>query len=144
MSTGIIDIRLLKMDRKINILLAEDNEEFRESCYEFLREKGFNVIVAVDGTEASYKTTNQKFDLILTDLAMPKRDGIGMIERIQNVKNVNHKTPIIVISGNIDYTVIGGLKGKILRAYTKPVNMNELVEFIIEHFDKVGLEPLKG
>ena len=56
------------------------------------------MVSASDGNEAFYKIGNQEFDLIITDIKMPKVDGVSFINAIKKTKK--HKdTKILVMSG---------------------------------------------
>ncbi len=60
-----------------------------------LKLSGFETGVAYDGQEALNKLENEKFDLILLDLMMPKLDGFGVLAEL---KKRGDKTPVIVAS----------------------------------------------
>lgn len=112
------------------VLLVEDDEDLKASITEYLKEVGFKVVHAKDGVEASYKATNQCFDVIVSDLIMPKRGGVEAIERIRSGNSINKETPIIVMSGNLDETVIEQLKGDVVKAFKKPFGLGDLVNCI--------------
>ncbi len=64
---------------KGTILIAEDQESARQSLSQFLREEGFQVYEAPDGTSAIKFVNETDVDLILTDLQMPGADGIAVL-----------------------------------------------------------------
>jgi two-component system, OmpR family, KDP operon response regulator KdpE len=76
------------------ILVVEDDHAIRRSIATQLRAEGYDVVEAADGREAAAITSDEKPDLILTDLAMPVMDGFSLIARLR--KTV--ATPIIVLS----------------------------------------------
>jgi CheY-like chemotaxis protein len=81
-----------------NILLADDDPILREIAGEYLRQAGFTVTLAVDGSEALKAAKAVAFDLIITDMVMPNLDGI---ELLQALKSTSPATPVVGISGGI-------------------------------------------
>ena len=81
-------------DRKI--LIVEDNAELRNSLKDILQNY-FEVFTASNGEEGLEKAMEIVPDIILTDLIMPKMDGIEMAKRIQMDNNLNH-IPIFMMT----------------------------------------------
>ncbi len=86
------------------VLLVEDDEDVQEIMSHDLQTH-FNgavkIITARDGVEATQKLTFQAFDCIVTDLNMPKRDGMHFIEKVKS-NPINSSTPLIVVTGYPD------------------------------------------
>lgn len=80
----------------MKILLAEDDNEMRAMLTALLRDTGHEVTEATDGRIALQLFRSQPFDLVLTDLVMPNRDGVELIAAI---RRLNAAVPIIAISG---------------------------------------------
>lgn len=84
---------------KASILVIEDDHDIREAIVGVLDEitsLKFEVDQSEDGEEALEKILKGSYDLILTDLKLPKLEGD---EIIRQVREKNIKTPIIVLSG---------------------------------------------
>jgi CheY-like chemotaxis protein len=64
-----------------HILLAEDDEALASFLTKSLKRAGHRVTFARDGLEAYEKLIKDKFDLLLTDLAMPGMDGIDLVKK---------------------------------------------------------------
>ena len=114
------------------ILLIEDDDDLREALEGLLSEAGFVVIAAVDGPAGVAKSRNQKFEIIICDIGMPRMRGdmaIGAIRQAGENKN----TPIVVISGVLDTEVLNNIRGKVSRAFVKPFQVNELVEYLTKY-----------
>ncbi|MDP4092133.1 MAG: response regulator transcription factor [Bacillota bacterium] len=77
-----------------HILIVEDNHDYRELLQNFLENAGHTVSVAEDGAEALEAVRNNKFDLILLDIMLPKIDGYGVCEYIRKTSDV----PIIMLT----------------------------------------------
>ena len=78
------------------ILVIDDEESVRDILSRILRVKGHQVVVASDGEEGIERFKNEAFDLVFTDLGMPRGSGwdVGMA-----VKEMNPKVPVIMITG---------------------------------------------
>jgi len=78
------------------ILVIDDEESVRDILSQILTVKGHQVAVASDGEEGIERFKNETFDLVFTDLGMPKISGweVGMA-----VKEMNPKVPVIMITG---------------------------------------------
>lgn len=78
------------------ILLVEDNRELRVFIYNSLIET-YNVIEADDGVEALEKIRSEMPDIIVTDLMMPRMDGIELIDKVRHDFTMSH-IPIVMLT----------------------------------------------
>ncbi len=82
----------------ISILTVDDSRSMRALLRATLLGAGFEVIEAQDGEEALDRLSEREFDLVITDINMPKLDGFGLIERLRG-EGVHHvDRPILVLS----------------------------------------------
>ena len=79
----------------LNILVADDNEELTLLIESELSQAGFNVYTANNGEVAISVFENNKIDLIITDVMMPKVDGLKLISYI---RKINNDIPILIIT----------------------------------------------
>ncbi len=79
-----------------NILVAEDDRNIANLIKEIIKRKGNIALLAKDGDEAYKIFNNVKVDLIITDLKMPKIDGMTLIKMI---REKNNEIPIIIVTG---------------------------------------------
>ncbi|MFA0964704.1 two-component regulator propeller domain-containing protein [Roseivirga sp. BDSF3-8] len=77
------------------ILVAEDNREIRSFIKEYL-EGEFDVMEAPDGVKALELVKNQKPDLVVTDILMPKMNGFELVNAIKNDESLNHIPTIML------------------------------------------------
>lgn len=84
------------MGEKKRILVIDDESIVRISCKKILSPEGFDVELASDGYEAIELIKKQTYDIIITDLKMPKMDGLEVLEWIK--KNSPY-SKVIVITG---------------------------------------------
>jgi len=81
------------------ILIVEDEEIMYSLLERKLRAEGYDVIVAKDGEEGLLKMHEEKPDLILLDIIMPKKGGFEVMEEMQKEKELRD-IPVIVISNS--------------------------------------------
>ena len=65
------------------IMTADDSSSVRQMVGFTLKQAGYEVIEAVDGENAVAKAADRKIDMLITDLNMPRLDGIGLIKQIR-------------------------------------------------------------
>lgn len=68
---------------KIKILLAEDDRALNSLTRTALLDAGYNAVSAFDGKQALDEFENQQFDLVISDVMMPKLDGFELAEKIR-------------------------------------------------------------
>lgn len=83
------------MNKKI--LLAEDDKFLIRAYKDSLERAGFEVILALNGTEAMRKIKAKKPDLILLDLVMPEKDGFEILEELRMDSELK-KIPVLILS----------------------------------------------
>jgi DNA-binding NtrC family response regulator len=92
-----------EMDNKV-ILIVEDDPTVGESLRLLFKKKGYGILLASNGKEALHLFKQKVIDLVITDVVMPKMDGIELLEAI---KGLRPETEVIVISaqGTIEKAV---------------------------------------
>lgn len=87
------------MDKKITILIADDNNDFARTLLDYLKnESDMEVVgVAKDGLEAAELISVMKPDVAILDVIMPHLDGLGVLEKI-NESNLEKKPLCIMLS----------------------------------------------
>ncbi|MFB3886643.1 MAG: GAF domain-containing protein [Thermodesulfobacteriota bacterium] len=90
------ELEPMKEIRPARILVIDDEESVRDILSRILEVKGHEVVAASDGEEGIERFRNERFDLVFTDLGMPKVSGweVGVA-----VKEINPKVPVIMITG---------------------------------------------
>ena len=79
------------------LLLVDDSLSIRKIVGMFLSKAGYDVEVATDGVDAIEKLENASFDLIVTDLEMPRMHGYELIAEVRHQANLKN-VPIIVLT----------------------------------------------
>ena len=79
------------------IMIVDDSATVRQVLRITLEDGGYEVTEAVDGQDAFEQLSTSRFDLVVTDLQMPKMDGLSLIREVRN-NSINSLTPIIVLT----------------------------------------------
>ncbi len=83
--------------KKKTILLAEDTLTTAMLEKNILESVGYAVVIARDGKEALEKAAQEKFDLVISDVLMPRMDGFELVTRLRREKNYK-EVPIIIVT----------------------------------------------
>ena len=113
------------MNENLKILVVDDEEIIRNIFKEYLEStKTYSVLTAVDGLEALEIVKTEEIDCCITDLSMPRMDGVELTERIQAYDS---SIPIIIITGypSLD-NAVNTLKNGVVDFLTKPIKMDQL------------------
>jgi len=86
-------------EKKIKVLVADDEADFRRVMTFWLESRGYPVIGASNGEEAVLAAQKEKPDIILMDIRMPVVDGA---EAIKKIRQFDEDVPIIIISAYVD------------------------------------------
>jgi len=120
--------------RKLNILLAEDDEMIEKITTFYLRRNGHDVDIAKNGFEAVSRFKQKEYDLILMDIQMPEMDGIQAVKEIRLLEAEYLKkghTTIIAITTNPDKAEC--LKAGVDGYAQKPFSFEELATLFQEY-----------
>lgn len=112
------------------ILIVEDEANIRRVLHKILIDvdKNINVSEAADGVEAISMVDTQTYDLILCDIKMPKKDGIEVLEHIQNV---SPQSAVVMISGHGDLeTAVKSMRMGAYDYISKPPDLNHLLQTV--------------
>lgn len=117
---------------KKKILLVEDENYSRKIVFD-LMSKFYDIHTAEDGKKGLELFKSEgNFDLVITDIEMPKLDGLRMSE---DIKKIDNNVPIYITSAYDDSENIQKAKDLgINRFIKKPVKITELFEFIKRDF----------
>lgn len=100
---------ILNKYAQYDILLVDDDIDMCELIQEYLSKTSFvrSIVVAHDGINAMTKLRNQKFDLILLDMKMPKLDGYDLLAEFKQDKhNLNSVDKVLAMSGTMDKDIL--------------------------------------
>ncbi len=119
------------------ILIVDDDKSIRRTLKDILEFEKYQVDEATDGLDALVQVKQNKYDVVILDIKMPKLDGMDAIDRIQNLRP---DLPVVMISGhgNID-TAVEAVKKGAFDFISKPPDLNRLLITIRNAMDKSSL-----
>ena len=123
---------------KLSVMIVDDEEDVRETLKAYLEmmELFTSIVEAIDGGDAFTKTQNQRFDLVITDLLMPKVNGITFVEnltRSEIAKPLKEKTSLILLSGSITSSELAqDMKAGVKNVLTKPCSAQDFAKRVKE------------
>lgn len=107
------------------ILIVEDDNGIANMEKNYLEKSGFKTAIAYDGSEAVNLFYNNKFDLVLLDLMIPKLSG----EQVLNVIRENSNIPVIIVTAKVnELDILNGFRSGADDYIKKPFSGSELVE----------------
>jgi two-component system cell cycle response regulator len=110
------------------ILIVDDDDTVRESLNDFLEFHGFAVAAVASAAQALEALTRNEFDLVISDLVMPKMDGISLIK---SIRELGKEVPFLVMTGfaTIEYAV-ESMKAGAMDFITKPLKFDHVMLII--------------
>ena len=107
------------------ILIIDDEKAICNTLKEILSYEKYEVDIANDGAEGIKKAETGNYDLVLSDIKMPKMDGIEVLQKLQEM---NPDLPVVMISGHgtID-TAVDALKKGAYDYISKPPDLNRML-----------------
>jgi CheY-like chemotaxis protein len=108
------------------ILIAEDDATTREVLIKYAKLRGYDVVSVTNGVDLLTIATDEKFDLIITDLMMPDLNGASATEIM---KLQGSTTPVIALTG-LSLMDIGLVQDKFTKVYHKPIDINYLFKYV--------------
>jgi signal transduction histidine kinase/ActR/RegA family two-component response regulator len=128
--TAVKEVTPIKESRQARILVIDDEDSVRDILSRMLKTKGHQVVVASNGEEGIEQFRSQPFDLVFTDLGMPKISGweVG-----KTIKGINPKIPIAMITGwgmELDREKMS--ESGIDLIVSKPFNFDQVIHLVSE------------
>lgn len=111
-------------DTPIDLLLVEDEDDFRDACARWMERKGHHVTAVSNGAEALALCEQRSFDVAVVDMNMPGMSGIELLQRIQQAK-IEIEVIILTGQGTIE-TAVEAMKMGACDFLTKPCSLGDL------------------
>jgi DNA-binding response OmpR family regulator len=121
-------------EKKIKIVLAEDDKFISRAYFDGLSRSGFEVTQAFDGNEALIKIKEIKPDIILLDVIMPEKNGFEVLEELKQDDYLK-RIPVIILSNLGQESDIQ--KGRKLGASDYMIKANYSMTEVIEKIKKL-------
>jgi len=114
------------MNQCTKVLIVDDEEKTRQLMIDTLSALGYNTLGARDGEEALALLDQQKMDLVITDIKMPKMSGFSLLE---SIKAKAPDLPVLLITGyNFNYTMEQALQKGADGFLAKPFRIGKIEE----------------
>lgn len=122
--------------KSYNVLIVDDNEQITKMLTTFLELKEHKCTVANDGREGLAAIKENKYDVVLLDLAMPEFDGYAVIKDLEDNNMLKEHKIIVFTASTITQEELDELVNRGVSSYVlKPIDIDQLLAKIIETAD---------
>ena len=118
------------MEKKINILIVDDDEATRHVVSLIVEKLGYNPVVCVTGNEAISAIETENISLVLLDIMMPEMDGYEVLKHLRASKSFGDKPVIMITAKAQEEDIYSGYKSGADYYLTKPFTTKQLEESI--------------
>lgn len=126
LNNNISNINITRAEEKVpTILIVDDSKTSLKSATRAL-EKDYNIITAEDGIDALEKMRDKKPDLVVTDVDMPRLNGLDLVTRMKETLALSD-IPIIVVTGNVELHFKIGAHEGVDSFLPKPYSASDLL-----------------
>lgn len=113
------------MSERIKLLLVEDERMLAEILSDTLSDRGFEVQLASDGEQALLRVHELPFDVVVTDVMMPRMDGFTLVKRL---RSEGYRMPVLFLTArSATEDVVGGFEAGGNDFLRKPFAIDELI-----------------
>ena len=113
----------------MKVLVVEDDADLSQTIATALQSAGYDVTTVHNGRDAAFRLKNVKYSCILLDMNLRGEPGENVIQLAKNGSvSANVKTPILVISANLDKDRLIRIAPQIRGALVKPFQLGPLLE----------------
>ena len=131
LNTKIIDLKASALKKQKTtqkrILVVDDEQQILETVIEMLRIAGYECDGAADGLEALQKISKQQYQLIISDINMPRMSGVRLFEKLQAI---GYQGAFVFLTGYSVPNEISYFIDDIDGLLNKPVDMHKLIEIV--------------
>ncbi|MBN2242842.1 MAG: response regulator [Acidobacteria bacterium] len=111
-------------NKNLDLLLVDDEPDFRRATSTALIRRGFTVSEAASGEEALERIARKRPDFVVLDLKMP---GMGGIETLRRLRETDASLPVIILTGHGDVgSAMAGIRLSVADFLQKPVDIDQL------------------
>ena len=122
----------------MNLLVVEDDPDFRETCTRWMTRKGHRVEAAANGHEALEACDRKVFDVAIVDMNMPGLSGLELLERM---KSTQIETEVIILTGQGTIeSAVNAMKLGASDYLTKPFPLDELEQRCLMSWERARLQ----
>ena len=122
----------------IELLLVDDEDDFRDSAAQYFIRRGHSVTSVSSGREAIEATKQRQFDVAVIDVHMPEMDGVELLKKLR--ADGDHMQAVMLTGGATVPTAVASMKAGAVDYVTKPIRLAELESLIQRAARTAGLE----
>jgi two-component system response regulator ResD len=123
-----------------NVLIVEDEADIRTLYAEVLRDAGYTVIEAADGSTGLQKAFEENWDILLLDIILPGSDGVNVLKKIKANDALKSKPVILLTNLGVDHVIHDcfelGASGYLIKSEITPDKIVEEVTNYLAPKDK--------
>ena len=108
----------------VNLLIVEDEDDFRDSCARWMTRKGHQVTAVSNGADALSQCEQKQFDVAVFDMNMPGMSGLELLQRVRQSK-IEMEVIILTGQGTIE-AAVSAMKMGACDFLTKPCTLGDL------------------
>jgi len=112
------------------VLVVDDDKIIRDIVVDLMQSNGFTTIQAIDGEDGEKKAKDEKPDLIILDVVMPKKNGYQICRDLKKNEEYKHIPVILLTAKDQDSDKFWGRKQGADEYLTKPFDEDELVKLV--------------
>jgi PAS domain S-box-containing protein len=125
----------MRLNDPITVLVAEDDEWSRDILVSLLERAGCQVTEAEDGEQAIQAFKANPPDLVMTDIRMPNKSGIDLLNAIQK-EGIHHKVPVVAVTAStLVHEQQALLDEGFWQVIAKPYRAEEIYKSLVTHLD---------
>ena len=130
-------INIIKLSKCLKLLYVEDEEFVRTVALGILNNFFDNIVVACDGEQGLEKFKSNDIDIVITDINMPKKNGLKMSKEI---KEINSHIPIFISSAHRDSSYfVDAIEIGIDGYLFKPLNMDQFTKLLLKSIEIINI-----
>ncbi|MGB0757020.1 MAG: response regulator transcription factor [Patescibacteria group bacterium] len=127
-------------DKKTKVLIVEDEETLSQMYSIKFEKEGYDVVTAGDGEVGFISAKQDKPDIILLDIILPKMDGFMVLEQLKNEESTKDM-PVIMLTNlgqteDVEKGKKGGAVGYLVKANCTPMQVVEKVQEVLKKAKK--------
>ncbi len=119
------------------LLLAEDEASILKCLSRVLQRESWRVITAVDGEDAMSIFEKEKIDIVLTDIRMPKMDGLTLLCKMREITD-DFESVVITAFGD-EPNIVTAMRAGAVNFLRKPIDLDQLIVVVQKALEKLNL-----
>ncbi len=121
-------------EETVRILIVDDEQDVREPMAQFLRSEGYDVRTAGDGVEALERMAEMPADIVLSDVRMPRLDGMELLQRLRS--EYPDTSVIMFTAYGTEASAVAAIKAGASEYVLKPVVFEDMQQKILRVWDE--------